>query len=271
MNCDKKQYIHFSFDDVFECLKDIIVHAGQYKSIFENETFSWMKRMNTVYGAVFSLYTFNQFTGDPDYDISDLPVCYAAEFKENASWLKFGFHAKDDLKKYKEDEPDAISEDYKKFLAAILNATHNDTNCIDRVVRLGFFAGTKMNVWALRDHSLGIGGLLSADDDRLPYYFDEAEAAEVRQRGEIWLDKLLILRSQPRIEGLQSIDALINRIGTYTEPKVIELFTHECCITRTSMVDGYSMHGLCEYLIKWAFENGYGFGFAQDLYEVIDW
>lgn len=269
MDRDKKQYIHFSFDDVYACLKDITVHAGQYKSIFENETFAWMKNMNAVYGAVFSLYTFNHFTGDPVYDISDMPACYAAEFKENASWLKIGFHAKDELKNYTKDEPDGIVEDYKKFLSAILKATDHDANCIDRVVRLGFFAGTKKNVLAIRDHELGLKGLVSADDDRQPYYFDEAEKDLVCETGELWLDELLFLRSQPRIEGLQSTDALIERIRTYTEPKVIELFSHECCFTRMSMVEGYSMRALYEYFIKWAFEKGYGFGFAQDLYESL--
>lgn len=31
-----RQYIHFSFDDVYQCLKDITEHADTYKSVFEN-------------------------------------------------------------------------------------------------------------------------------------------------------------------------------------------------------------------------------------------
>ena len=109
----EKQYIHFSFDDVYACLKDITEHADQYQSVFNNEKLGWMKRMHDTYGAVFSLYTFNYFSGDSEYDISNLPNCYATELIENASWLKFGFHAKDDPKKYTEDEPESIKKDYK--------------------------------------------------------------------------------------------------------------------------------------------------------------
>lgn len=67
------KYVHFSFDDVYQCLKDIIDHVGSYHSIFENDMFAWMKEMHDKYGAVFSLYTFNECTEQPEYDISDLP------------------------------------------------------------------------------------------------------------------------------------------------------------------------------------------------------
>ena len=133
----QKQYIHFSFDDVYECLSDITLHTGEYQSVFENQLFAWLKRMHDRYGAVFSLYTFNHSSKEPSYDISNLPDCYAKEFAENASWLKFGFHAEDDLTKYTEDEPEQILKDYQKFLAAILHATGQTPTNIDRIVRLG--------------------------------------------------------------------------------------------------------------------------------------
>ena len=133
------KYVHFSFDDVYECLKDITEHVGSYHSVFENDMFAWMKEMHDKYGAVFSLYTFNESTEHPEYDISDLPAAYAEELAACSSWLKFGFHAMNDKKMYSEDEPDLIKADYGKFLRSIMYATDNEFACVDRVVRLGFF------------------------------------------------------------------------------------------------------------------------------------
>ena len=263
----KKQIIHFSFDDVWMCMHDLTLHAGTYHSIFENEFFSWLKSMHDKYGAVFSLYTFNYYSKESSYDISAFPDCYAEELQQNAGWLKFGFHAKDDLKKYLVDEPEEITKDYEKFLEMILQAAGGHKACIDRVIRLGWFAGTRENVLALRDHEDGIWGLLSANDDRLPYYFNAEQALFVKENGEMWLDNLLILPSQTDIESLWDLDTLTDKLSEFNGPKVIELFSHEYCFKRNSgRIEGIAMTKLYEDIFKWACEQRYAFGFAQDVY-----
>ena len=74
---------------------------------------------------------------------------------------------------------------------------------------------------------------------------------------------------QKIIESIWSIEELLDKIHGYTGAKVIELFSHECCFERISRVEGYTMPQLYEYVIKWAYEQGYGFGFAQDIYEDL--
>ena len=216
------------------------------------------------------MYTFNYFGEQPEYDVSDLPDCYAKELAACADWLKFGFHAGDDKKKYNVDEPEQVKADYEKFLEAIMHATNHNPDCLDRVVRLGFFAGTEANVLALRDCEKGILGLLTADNDnkRLSYYFGEEKTAWVNRIGEFWEHGVLFLRSQLRMELVENVDALMEKMREYTEPKVIELFTHESCWCRKSRVEGFSVRQLCEELIRRSFEAGYGFGFAQELYYV---
>lgn len=279
----KRQYIHFSFDDVYRALKDITDHADSYGSVFDNELFCWMKMMHDLYGAVFSLYTFNYYSKASEYDISDFPSKYAEDLKSNAGWLKFGFHARDDKKKYNSDEPDAIKADYEKFYNAIMYATEGSDSSIDRVVRLGFFSGTRVNVQALQKCKKGILGLLTADNDnkRLSYYLEEERTALLNQKGKLWeeqwfIDKdgitknkhLLFLKSQLRMELVESMEDLLTEIGNYNQPKVLEFFTHESCWYRESKVNGYSIPELVESLIKWAFEQGYGFDFAQNQYEL---
>ena len=180
-----KQYIHISFDDVYACLKDITDYANTYESIFENDFFAWLRKMNENCGTVFTLYTFNNDNHAPDYDISNLPTKYASELAANADWLKFAFHAKDNLKKYDTDEPETIKADYEKFTAAILRATCGCVECIDRVNRLGFFAGSKTNVEALLECEWGLLGLLTADnsEERISYYFDAKQTKELYKVG----------------------------------------------------------------------------------------
>ena len=268
---EKCQYIHFSFDDVYRALKDITDHADIYESIFDNDLFCWLKKMHDLYGAVFSLFTFNYYSKDSEYDISDLPSKYAEELKANAEWLKFGFHARDDKKKYNSDEADSIKADYEKFCNAIMHATKGNDSSIDRVVRLGFFSGTRVNVRALQECEKGILGLLTADNDnkRLSYYLEEERTELLNQKGELWEEqRLLFLRSQLRMELVESLENILTEIDDYKHPRVLEFFSHESCWYRESKVNGYSIPELIEALLKWAFEQGYGFDFAQNQYEL---
>lgn len=267
-----RQYIHISFDDIYACIKDITDNAGNYKSVFENDFFGWIRRMNEEYGAVFTLYTFNYDNHAQDYDISDLPDKYAAELAASAKWLKFAFHAKDNLKQYTEDEVEAIKGDYEKFSAAILKASGGCAECIDRVNRLGFFAGSRANVEALQACEYGLLGLLTADnsEERISYYFNADMTKRLNQAGEYWdvENGLLFLRSQLRLENVTDMEAQFARIESYTTPKVIEIFTHEQCFYGDSKVDGFTLQGLMEEYIKWAHTKGYGFDYAMNLYDL---
>lgn len=264
------KYVHFSFDDVYQCLKDIIDHVGSYHSIFENDMFAWMKEMHDKYGAVFSLYTFNEYTEQPEYDISDLPDDYAEELSACSSWLKFGFHAKNDKKMYSEDEPDLIKVDYGKFVRSIMYVTGNELACVDRVVRLGFFAGSKLNVQALCDCEQGILGLLTADNDekRVSYFLDGQKTERLNKTGVYCEDGILFLRSCLRMELVDDVDSFMKKMSEYTESKVIELFAHEYCLKYKSKIKGISIKQLCEEVIRRVSMSGYHFGFAQEVYDL---
>ncbi len=270
----EKQYIHFSFDDIRQCLHDISQldeeNKPVYASVFDHPLFGWMKAMHEKYGVVFSLYTFNYFSTVPEYDISKLPDWYAGELKVSSGWLKFGFHAKDDLKKYTEDEPEQILADYAKFLQAILHATGNHEESIDRVVRLGFFEGSKANLHALNQCKLGLKGFLTADNDpeRRSYYFGAEETAAVYEAGELWQEDFLFLRSMLRMELVQSFEEITAVMEGLTGPRVLELFSHEMSWYRNSRIEGYSLPDLCEAYFKWCVEHGYGWGYAQELYAL---
>ena len=39
----KNVNIHFSYDDVWQCLDDITVHENEYNSLFENSFFAYLR------------------------------------------------------------------------------------------------------------------------------------------------------------------------------------------------------------------------------------
>ena len=257
-----KQYIHMSVDDVINCMKDIVNKQNTYTSIFDNATFALFKEMHDKYGAVVTLNTFNE---DSSFDISSLPSKYAEEVSENSYWLKFAFHAKDKNQyTYASDNVDGIKADYNKFVNAMKTFSGGDTNVIDRVTRLGFFEGTKANLLALRECELGPVAFTTADnnDTRLSYYFDNSMRDKVNSAG-FWYDEdtgILFLRSQRRMEHVSSnLDVAFANILKYPDAKVIEIFTHE----------QYIKSNVLEEYFKWAYENGYGFDFAQNQYQDI--
>lgn len=259
-----KQYVHISFDDVYECMQDMTIHSKEYKSVFENRLFAWMQSMHNLYGAVFTLNVFNQVTFDEKYDISAFPNTYAEELRKNSHWLKFAFHAKDDMTKYVIDDREAVQADYEVFVSAIMKATGWNEDSIDHVSRLGFFEGTLENLRALRDAKHGIYGFLTADnsDTRSSYFFDEERIHKVNQNGFFYEEEeeLLFIKSQLRMEYVKSVEEQWKRIADYKDCKVIELFTHEYCFHDAAVRE------LLEKYIVWAYEKGYGFDFTENVY-----
>lgn len=251
-----EKYMHISFDDVYVCLKDITVK--NYISVFENSFLKDLKNLHETYGAVFTLNCFNKYSSDSSYDIRNLPSRYAEELKENADWLKFAFHAEDDKTKYTADAVDAITASYNKFTEAVLKAT-GTAESIDTVTRLGFFTGNAANVKAIQNCDYGITGLLTGDDTRVSYYFDDTLNDYIIANSDYYdTDKnLRLIRSQKRLEGVSNTSSELDTFNAYT-PNMLEIFTHE------GEYKG-NVPGRLKAYIEWAVSKGYKFGYAMDI------
>ncbi len=271
-----KKYMHMSFDDVYSCLLDITNKKDIYASVFENNFLGGLKSLHETYGAVFTLNCFNQYSKNKAYNISNLPEKYQKELAQNADWLKFSFHAQDDLTNYgdgkngtntsgtvKGDCVDEIKQSYNQFTNAVLKATGTE-NAIDRVARLGFFAGTENNVKALQECEHGIEGLLTADDARISYYLSQEANDAVVSSGKHYDTEhdLMMLKSQVRLENVKDTASTLAGLKAAETDGInfLEVFTHEQSYTGSvpARLDSY---------LKWAVENGYEFTFAQ---EVLD-
>lgn len=265
------QYIHISFDDVYECIYDIT--QNKYSSLFENPFLGELKSFHERTGAVFTLNCFNTCTKQPDYDIRNMPERYAPEWQGNLSWLKLAFHAEDDMANYGDglngrstfgqvmgDCEEKAAESYRKFTEAVLRAA-GTPEIIDRVTRLGFFSGTERNVKALKQCEYGIIGLLSADDTRLSYYLETEENRQVWEQGQYYdsRNRLLFLRSELRLEKVQDAGRQLEAMQEIPGIRILEIFTHEYEYPSIR-------HILADYL-DWAVQRGYRFAFAQELTE----
>ena len=248
--------IHFSFDDVYEVLFELITDTPI--SIWDNTTMAALKAVHDATGACFTLNCFNECSDEPTYDISNMPNTWTSEWQAAKSWLKFAFHANDDTTTYATDTTAAV--DYTKFVNAVYAFTE-DYECIDTVARLGFFAGTLEQVKAIKELPHGIIGLLAADDSRIPYYLDQTETDQINNHGRYYdvNNELFFIKSLPRIDSTLSADeiAYIESVTNIAD-KYIEVFSHSMDTDRLSRIQTVS---------TWANNHGFTNGFLCDYFK----
>lgn len=258
--CDiADKMVHFSCDDTYACLYDLIQNGGGYTSIFDNSFFASLKTCHDATGACFTLNTFNTQTTVPEYDISNVPSTFQSEFQENKSWLRFAFHAEDETTYCGNITAEAALASYNKFVAAIYQLT-GDYDCIDPITRLGFFSGSLENVLLLKNAEHGIIGLLSADDARTSYYLTKEESEIARLKGKYYdlENELIFIKTLYRGWSTAKADLEANPMFR----KTTELFWHE-------YEDASSVRPWITEAANYCNTLGYIHGFPADLYKPV--
>ncbi|MCF0246358.1 MAG: hypothetical protein HUJ55_06000 [Ileibacterium sp.] len=251
------KYIHYSIDDVWNCLNDLIQKESVYSSIFDNPYFARLKEIHDQTGAVFTLNTFNRSVTDQSYNISNLPSKFAHEIQNNSSWLRFAFHGKDINSDYLKED---VNEDYKTFLDAMQKFTGGST-CIDRFTRLNYFQASLDSIKGLKTASVPIEGLLTSDDDRWNYYINYEEAAVIPENGKFIDTKhgLVFLKSAPRLDHCTA-EELIKTLSTDSSfSNFSEVFFHE--------VSGIEQLDKIAQIAAWADSQGYVNAYPSDIFK----
>lgn len=250
--------VHFSCDDTYACLYDLILNGETYESIFENSFFASLKKCHDETGACFTLMTFNTHTQVPDYDISKVPSKFQSEFQECQSWLRFAFHAENETTRYA--TATGILESYNRFVSSIYTLT-GDYECIDRIARLGFFSGSLDNVLQIKNAGHGIIGLLTADDTRTSYYLSHEESETARLKGKYYdLDNgLIFIKTLNRNWANAKEEMTTNPLYR----KMTEFFWHE-------YEDVSSVRPWVTTAAQLCNDMGYIHGFPADLYKPIE-
>ncbi len=96
----EKKCLNF-IDDVIWVFRDLA--RKKPASLFANPFLSVLKEAYEKYGLKTQLnifYCTDNYYGNDDFNLSEMPDVYKKEFQENSSWLKLAFHARQEFPDY---------------------------------------------------------------------------------------------------------------------------------------------------------------------------
>lgn len=91
----------FYIDDVIWVFRDIA--REKPASIFDNSFMKMLKTAHDNYGMKTQLNIFfktDNFYGNDEFSLKEMPDCYKEEFINASDWLRFGFHARQEFPDY---------------------------------------------------------------------------------------------------------------------------------------------------------------------------
>jgi len=238
----RSNYIHISFDDMSAPFQWLADNYSSVSSIFSESFFALLKTLHDEYGAVFTL---NCFLGGLNA-LASAGNKFGAEFRANASWLKFAFHASGGGISYDPETTHTYSNtaqaDYLAFVTAIRAFTGGVVN-IHQVTRLGYYEGDKTSVLAFKNQPMGVYGLLCSDDGRNSYYLDTDICNLIRSRGH-WFDaenaEYFVATNAPRFDLSADITeeaAYNSALSALQNLPFAELFMHQTSFFSNTTTD----------------------------------
>lgn len=212
--------IHFSVDDIFQSFVNL--NENSYKSIFEEEHFGFLKELHDKYGAVISCYVFFE---NEEFNLHDITDKYANEFKENADWLKFGFHSLNKHTNYADTTKNEISVDYAKTIRELERITGSNKS-IDSTIRLHNYAANDDAVAELV--KIGVESLLGPEDKRLAYNLNQEETSYLFRYDYFNSNHMNYFKTDVRIENLKDLNKFYGDFAKDFETNTtLIIFTHE--------------------------------------------
>lgn len=208
--------MHISIDDVKGVFNALSKES--MNSIFDTRTLRFLKDMHIKYGTTFDLYCTYSKEG---YSLADISDKYQKEFKDNADWLRFGFHC------YSENEDRGKQQfiiDIDLFLKDLKRITGQTK--MSQYLRIHRFLGDFEYCKTLKEK--GVSHLLTADDERNSYYLGKTET-EILEKNGYWSDKetgIKFIKSAFRLENVDNVYEKIRECSSKNYP-VIAVFTHE--------------------------------------------
>jgi hypothetical protein len=189
---------------------------------------------------------------------------FKEEFKNAASWLKFGFHADHSTTKYDATiSPEDALMHYNQVIHAIKNFASFDS--IDAIPRIHFFGATVESVRNWRDANNGVIGFLAADDNRVfNYYLNATQRNHLQMYSDYFepTENLYFFKTNIRLENISEPYKLLetakqnNLVPNQQAIKII--FTHEKYLYTQEMLD--KIEDCC----RWAVDNHFVFTYPMN-------
>jgi hypothetical protein len=176
-----------SMDDNIWFLRDLAFNAGNYKSIFENPYLGFFKKVHDEYGTKVH---FNIYYGEEGFDITQVPVRFKSEWKDNSDWIRLSFHAYSDKPDmpYKDASYEKARGDCEKVMEQVRRFAGDEVT--GNVTTLHWADGNINVCRALRDVGFKCqAGDFFVDNDLPPcsYYLDVEKRRHMNKRF-IWKD-----------------------------------------------------------------------------------
>lgn len=213
----KNVNIHFSYDDVWQCLDDITVHENEYNSLFENSFFAYLREKHKKYGSKFTLYVYEK---NDKFRIDHVTDKFKKEFQENSDWLKFAFHASTASMNMQSLEE--FEKSYNNVCTSITKFAGNKS--VAHMVRLHGFQGDRQLLNLLKPSTKV---LLTADDSRLSYDCTSLEVDRLNS-DTIHKNGLVYCKTDLRFEKISDYAFLnLEWMNNLVQKDTIVVFTHE--------------------------------------------
>lgn len=262
-----QKFAHVSIDDFIDAFQDITMKQNEYTSIFDNTLFGQLKELHDKYGMVISCYTYYQ-NDKNDFNLSMCTEKFANEFKENASWLKFGFHTNDGERDYEYLPASTIEKDYNKVVKELLRITGSEKS-IDKVIRLQNYRGNEEALKKIKNSNYGIRGVLGADDTRRSYYLNDSDTSYLYLYDYFKdANNIRYFKTDIRIEKISSVQKALDEIemdnANHTN-QILTIFTHEWKIYEDDQILK-KLDELCKQLKLY----GYEFDFLMERVNNIE-
>ncbi len=232
--------IHLSFDDTYLCLKNLIVNRPE--SIFNDSFLAYLKKLHDLFGAKFILYVTEEIDS---YKITDVPTIYKDEFKENNSWIRFGYHSintgfnKDDT-----------IFNFKRSMQRVNDAVVNFGGKLTSTVRLHYYFATE----EMENDFMALGGkvLLGPDDRRKAYSLTHNESDLLFRNKYFSKNGIKYIKTDLRIEKRSYVLRLLQKCND----SLLVIFSHEQYVQGVNKIKLY-------YTCKWLVKKGYKFSFLE--------
>ncbi len=253
----------FSVDDNSYFLRDIA--RNNYASLFDCFYLAALRDLHRRYGTKFVLNVFYQ-TPEKDFELSQFPDRYKAEWRDNADWLKLAFHAYAEFppRPYQYAPPEKLAKDFDTVAEQIVRLAGEEVYSPPTVIHYGMVKPVAWGILAQRGVKVlsgmarlrdGMwGDILYFLDDARSEYLSRHDAVKDFPTGIIFSHIDIIVNETPLDEVVPTLERATAAPGM---AEVLDVFTHEQYFW--PFYPRYLPDHVqrCETAIHWATDHGY--------------
>lgn len=223
-------------DDVILCFENIYQHRDEYCSIFDDPYLSMYRDLHDQYGSHVHMHIYYQ-TVDGKFNLSMFPDKYKEEFRQNANWLRFSFHAFADLpdSPYKDAPYDQVMREGKMVEREILRFAGPEV--MDHVTSMHWSNAKIPGTRAFRAMGFKVlDAYFWIDNEGLPTisYYLNADQVKHGMNRDFWCDTkedIFFVNSDVVLNddrlSLEDIDATLESVAASEKRAFMYLLIHE--------------------------------------------